>query len=80
MTRMLARGGWRVRRIVPQYSAPFLLYSLANWLAHRGREGQASRCREIAENRRQRLLRRLLGLALGLSGQSGCMICVAERQ
>ena len=79
LTDMLAATGWQTTRLLRPATSTFVMESLGFRARRRGWTHASAWLLDVAANRRQRLLRRLLGFALAGVGQSGAMVVHARR-
>lgn len=77
---LFARCGWTVERVAHSTTAGFAFESVARFAASRHRRGVARTAYDVASGARFNGLRRVLGVALGLTRQSGAMIVWARRR
>jgi hypothetical protein len=76
---LLRRCGWEPVKFTHSATAGFALSSVARYLGSRGWHRTAGFIQSVADNKRLRVVRRIAGVILGITRQSGAMTVWARR-
>jgi SAM-dependent methyltransferase len=79
LSKVLDRGGWALERLFWHHNPNNLLHSLRYCCLDRGWVSGAAYLLDVAQGRRQRFLRALVGVLVGALGASGRMTAWATR-